>query len=229
MQQGFADAARRFAGYPQLRVLTSLPPQAGPATGHQPIGFSPSRAARVALGDARSSVATVFAGEAIGSAFLVSTEGYALTNQHVVGDAQRVRVRWSDGTESVGEVVRSDRRRDVALIKVEPGPRSPLPLRSGHAQLVEAVFAIGTPLDAKLQGSVTKGIVSAAREYEGLSYIQSDVTVNPGNSGGPLLDEKGSILGITVLRFGPAGIPTGVNLFIPIDDALKALALTLAA
>lgn len=226
IQQGFADAAQKFAADPQLGALTSIPPPTGATTGHQPIRFSPSREARVALGDARSSVATVFAGEAIGSAFLVSAEGYVLTNRHVVGDAPRVRLRWSDGTESVGAVMRSDRRRDVALIKVDPGSRRPLPLRSGQAQLGEAVFAIGTPLDSTLQGSVTKGIVSATRTYEGLPYIQSDVTVNPGNSGGPLLDEKGSILGITVLRFGPDGIPTGINLFIPIDEALKALALT---
>lgn len=73
------------------------------------------------------------------------------------------------------------------------------------------------------------GCVSATRTYEGLRYIQSDVVVNHGNSGGPLLDEKGAVIGITVSGIDIGGAPAGINLFIPINDALKALALTPAS
>ena len=85
---------------------------------------------------------------------------------------------------------------------------------------------VGTPLDQRFQGSVTKGVVSATRVYEGRAYIQSDAVVNGGNSGGPLLDEEGSVVGITVSGMEIGGAPVGINLFIPIDDALRALSLT---
>ncbi len=175
------------------------------------------------VSDAAGSVVAIFAEKGHGSGFLVSDDGYVITNQHVVGAGKFVKLRWSDGFETVGEVVRSDRRRDVALIKTDPHGRAPLSLRRGGAQAGENVYAIGTPLSEKFQGTVTKGIVSASRIYDGFNFIQSDVTVNPGNSGGPLLDEKGAVIGITVLAYRPDDLPTGINLFIPVGDALDFL------
>lgn len=191
-----------------------------------PIAFLAGPSQKRAVASSASAVAAIFAGEGMGSGFLVSKEGYLLTNNHVVSGAKYVKVRWSDGAETVGEVVRTDRRRDIALVKADAGQRQPLALRTSTAALGEPVFAIGTPLDAKFQGSVTKGIVSATRVYEGLPYIQSDVTINHGNSGGPLLDENGAVIGVTVSGYDIGGAPVGINLFIPIEDALKALALT---
>lgn len=117
----------------------------------------------------------------------------------------------------------------LALIKTSAVKPAPLVLRAASPQAGEAVYAIGTPLDAKFQGSVTKGIVSATRVYDGQSFIQSDAVINSGNSGGPLLDENGAVIGVCVSGYEVNGAPAGINLFIPIDDALKALALTPAA
>jgi S1-C subfamily serine protease len=162
----------------------------------------------------------------MGSGFLVSDDGYLLTNQHVVGAATTVRIRWSDGLESTGDVVRVDKRRDVALIKSAPrAGRQPLALRRETPAVGDAVFAIGTPLDPSLQNTVTKGIVSANRILDGFAYIQSDVGVDHGNSGGPLIDDKGRVIGITVIKIAPDDGQRGLNLFIPIGDALDFLAL----
>lgn len=186
-------------------------------------------AAKRSIPDASGSVVAIFAGDGHGSGFLVSGDGYLLTNQHVVGGSKYVKVRWSDGFETVGEVIRSDKRRDVALVKTDPHGRRALGLRRGAVQPGEAVFALGTPLDPKFQGTVTKGVVSSTRILDGFSYIQSDVTINGGNSGGPLLDEKGAVIGIAVSSYRRGDVPTGINLFIPIGDALDFLNLKPAA
>ena len=120
-----------------------------------------------------------------------------------------------------------DARRDVALIKAESRGRRPLAVRRAPVVLGEGVFAIGTPLEETLQNTMTKGIVSAQqRVFDGLPFIQSDVGVTHGNSGGPLLDEKGAVIGLTASGREINGAPVGLNFFIPIDDALKALAIT---
>ncbi|MDB5443355.1 MAG: hypothetical protein JWP73_1731 [Phenylobacterium sp.] len=181
---------------------------------------------RVPVAQATKSVAVIYAADGQGSGFLVSSEGYVLTNRHVVGGSKYVKLKWSNGAETVGEVLRSDGRRDVALIKTDAQGRAPLALRLGPVQQGETVFAIGTPLDDSLQNTMTKGIVSAERVESGLRLIQSDAGVNHGNSGCPLLDEKGSVIAITVSGILPASMQLGLNFFIPIDDALKALALT---
>jgi len=197
---------------------------AGPAK--TPITLAISKPADRPIGEAPGSVVAIFTGSGFGSGFLVSDDGYLLTNQHVVGAAATVRLRWSDGLESTGEVLRVDKRRDVALIKTSPrAGRQPLDLRRGTPGVGEAVFAIGTPLDPSLQNTVTKGIVSANRILDGFAFIQSDVTVDHGNSGGPLLDDKGRVVAITVSKIAPDDGQRGLNLFIPIGDALDFLAL----
>ena len=192
-----------------------------------PISLQSSTAARP-ISEASGAVVLVLAGGSMGSGFLVSSDGYLITNAHVVGTEKTVRVRWSDGFESDGEVIRSNKPRDVALIKTNPHGRQPLALRRGPPTPGTNVYAVGTPLDPKLQGSLTKGIVSANRIMDGFSFIQSDVAVTHGNSGGPLLDEKSVVVGITDLSFEPDGKPANINLFIPIGDALDFLNLKTA-
>jgi serine protease Do len=177
------------------------------------------------IGEVSPSVVALFAGNSMGSGFLVSDDGYILTNHHVVGGATKVRVRWSDGLEATGEVVRSDKRRDVALVKVEPRGRPPLALVRGNPTVGSPVYAVGTPLDESMLNTVTRGIVSANRFIDGFAFIQSDVGVNSGNSGGPLLDEKGRVIGITVIKLFADEGQRNLNLFIPIGDALDFLAL----
>ena len=178
------------------------------------------------VADSVGSVVAVFAGDGFGSGFVVG-DGYLITNRHVVGDVSTVKVRWPDGLEFAGEVVRTDARRDVALIKTDTRGRPALGVRSEPLQPGDTVFAIGTPLDPSLQNTVTRGVVSAMRTIDGFAYIQSDVSVTHGNSGGPLLDDKARVVGLTVAGYEPNGAPVGINLFIPIRDAIDFLALSI--
>jgi len=227
--EAFRENARALLADESFRRLVVAPDTPPPVPGvvSAPITLAVAAPALARpIGDVPGSVVAVFSGSGMGSGFLVSNDGYLLTNHHVVGGATTVRVRWSDGFETTGEVVRVDKRRDVALVKTSPHGRQPLALRRATPGVGDAVFAIGTPLDEKLQGTVTKGIVSANRIIDGFAYIQSDVGVDHGNSGGPLVDDKGRVIGITVIKIAPDDTQRGLNLFIPIGDALDFLSLT---
>jgi S1-C subfamily serine protease len=189
-----------------------------------PVGALPSVESVVA--DSRMSVVTVFAGDSMGSGFVISADGYVLTNQHVVGQSRYVRARFVTGREASGEVVRSDALRDVALVKLEDDIYKYLPLgESGRVQPGADVFAIGTPLSAKLGQTVTKGVLSGYGEEDGLRILRSDVSVHQGNSGGPLLDRSGAVVALSVSGYMlmPDGVGVGLNSFIPIEEALSAL------
>ncbi|HEY7642437.1 MAG TPA: DegQ family serine endoprotease [Steroidobacteraceae bacterium] len=157
-----------------------------------------------------------------GSGFIVSDDGYILTNAHVVADADEVTVRLSDRREFAAKVVGSDERTDVALIKIDakqlPTVRigDPQQLRPG-----EWVLAIGSPFG--LENSATAGIVSAtSRAVGGESYvpfIQTDVAVNPGNSGGPLFNMRGEVVGMNSMIFSRTGGYMGLSFAVPIDVA----------
>jgi len=185
-------------------------------------------AAGHALSQSVAATPAIFSSSGMGTGFLVSSEGHLLTNQHVVGDAKYVKVRWSDGAETLGEVLRTDRVRDVALVKTDPKGRTPMALAAGLPAVGDPVTAIGTPLDPALQGTVTRGVVSGLRKVDGQTLIQSDVVVNHGNSGGPLLNDKGMVVGVTDWGVQLGEVPAGLNFFIPIQDALTALNLKLA-
>jgi len=180
------------------------------------------KAVKRPVGDEVASVVTILTGSGSGSGDLVSNDGYMVTNAHVVGDEKQVRVRWSDGIETVAEVIRVAKDRDVALIKTNPRDRDPLPIKRGAVTPGARVYAIGSPLGKELQGTVSSGIVSATRVEEGMRYIQSDVSVTHGSSGGALLDENGAMIGITVSGMEQA---SGLNFFIPIGDVMDFLAL----
>ncbi|HEX3367783.1 S1C family serine protease [Phenylobacterium sp.] len=230
IDEAFRDNVRRLLTYVDFRRAVT-----GPAAA--PVSTLPSPASQGALtlvaakpkpgiAQASLSVALVISPSGSGSGFLVSDDGLLITNHHVVGAANVVRLKWPDGGETVGEVLRSDPRRDVALVRTAPGGRAALGLRHTTAQQGETVFAIGSPLGAEFQNTMSKGIVSALRNQQGLSYIQSDVMVNHGSSGGPLLDETGRVIGLTASGQIVNGAPVGINFFIPIDEALKTLNLT---
>jgi serine protease Do len=167
----------------------------------------------------RARVVTVRSG-GHGSGFFIS-DNLLLTNDHVVGGAQVVAVRLVTGRELVGEVVATNATRDVALIRTEPSGLGGLPLRMTLPQIGDRVFVVGSPMDEDLENTVSAGIVSAYRDLDGLRYIQSDANVLPGNSGGPMFDDQGNVVAITVA--GMFGSGSGLNLFIPLDEALRAL------
>jgi serine protease Do len=157
-----------------------------------------------------------------GSGFIVSADGYILTNAHVVADADEVTVRTTDRREYAAKVVGMDKRTDVAVIKIEgkdlPVVRlgDPSKLRPG-----EWVLAIGSPFT--FENSVTAGIVSATgRAMPGedlVPFIQTDVAVNPGNSGGPLFNLNGEVVGINSQIYSRSGGYMGLSFAIPIDVA----------
>ena len=161
-----------------------------------------------------------------GSGFLISPDGYLLTNAHVVGGGKRVPVEFSNGLRVEGQVLRKSVRRDVALVKIPVSAEFILPLVPRERLAVsDDVYAIGSPAFAELKSTVTKGIVSAFRrnDRDRISYIQADVPVTGGNSGGPLVDRYGNVVGITVAGLNNAN---DINLFIPIDEALRVLNVT---
>ena len=225
----FDENVRAFISSSEFQAA-AVPPtsdsvRATSSASKTPLALAGAKAAGpTKISDAVGSVVLVLSNGGHGSGFLVSTDGYVVTAEHVVGLDKYVKIRWSDGLEGLGEVVRTDKRRDVALIKTDPRGRQPLALHRAAPEPGDTVFAIGAPLDVKNQSTVTRGVASANRIMDGFSFIQSDVTVNAGNSGGPLLDEKGAVLGICDLSFRERGdVPTGINYFVPIDDALRFL------
>ena len=174
----------------------------------------------------------VASGSGHGSGVLVSGDGLVLTNYHVVGNSERVRVVLDDGTALTGVVERRHKVRDVALVRIEGGHFAALPVRIQPLTVSEEVYAIGAPLQERLRGTVTRGIVSAFRRdrLTGLETIQADVSIQGGNSGGPLVDAQGNLVGLTVAGYVVPGSTgsAGLNLFIPIGDALDRLRLEIA-
>ncbi len=157
----------------------------------------------------------------VGSGFFISEDGYVLTNHHVVADATEIFLTLTDGREFKAKLVGSDERTDVALLKVDARGMSILPI--GDAKLLKKgqwVLAIGSPFG--LDSTVTSGIISALGRDTGdyLPFIQTDVAVNPGNSGGPLLNMKGEVVGINSQIVSRSGGSMGISLAIPINEAM---------
>jgi serine protease Do len=158
----------------------------------------------------------------VGSGFIISADGYLLTNHHVVDGADEIYVTLTDKRELKGRLIGSDRRTDVALVKIE-GTNLPT-LKIGDVSKLrvgEWVVAIGSPFG--LDNTVTAGIVSAKGRDTGdyLPFIQTDVAVNPGNSGGPLLNLRGEVVGINSQIYSRTGGFMGISFAIPIDEAIR--------
>ncbi len=159
-----------------------------------------------------------------GSGFVISTPGYVLTNHHVVAGKKEVIVIM-DGKEHRAVVVRSNSGRDVALLKLEQNfDAEPMRINAKAVNLGEEIYVVGTPLDEQLDFSISRGIISASRVLNKRSYYQTDASVNPGNSGGPVFNSSGNVIGITVAGlFTKDGGSLNINYVIPILDALDAL------
>lgn len=232
IHQAFASAAENLAADRNFRKLlahkdrpTAAEPQFSVIRfpGLQPLNTPLSENVRKAV-DAN---VTLTLGEDHGSGFVISEDGLILTNYHVVGEAPVIKVVLTSGLKVDGKVLRTHKLRDVALVQVPISGLTVLPIRKTPVHVGEDVFAVGTPLHRELKATVTKGIISAIRkrEHTGLVDIQSDVDIQPGNSGGPLLDQSGNVVGISHSGFGEKSI--GINYFIPIHDALAKLNLEL--
>jgi len=159
-----------------------------------------------------------------GSGFVISAPGYVLTNHHVVARNREVIVIMG-GKEQRAVVVRSNPGRDVALLKLEQRfDAEPMHIEAYDVILGEEIYVVGTPLDERLNFSISRGIISARRVLDERSYYQTDAAVNPGNSGGPVFNAAGNVIGITVAGlFTKDGGSRNINYVIPIVDALAAL------
>ncbi|MGE5380215.1 MAG: S1C family serine protease [Methylocystaceae bacterium] len=152
------------------------------------------------------------AGSAIGAGFIISPEGYALTNAHVVSDKKEVTVKLADGSMVRAAVKASNKAKDLALLKLSATNLPTLRLGSGKVEQAEAVMAIGAPYG--LDFTVTKGIVSTVnRDLDGRQVIQTDAPLNPGNSGGPLINQFGEVVGINSAIIYAS---TGIGFAIPV-------------
>lgn len=167
-------------------------------------------------------------GRGMGSGFIISADGYVLTNYHVVADASEVKVKLGDRREFTAKVIGSDQQYDVALLKID-GKNLPT-VRVGDSNTLKPgqwVVAIGSPFG--LDHSVTAGVVSAVGRSTGgadqryVPFIQTDVAINQGNSGGPLLNTRGEVVGINSQIFSASGGYMGISFAIPIDLAMGAV------
>jgi serine protease Do len=158
----------------------------------------------------------------VGSGFIISNDGFVLTNAHVVEGADEVTVTLTDRREFQAKVLGADKRSDVALLKVEARNLPRLTMGdSGKIRVGEWVIAIGSPFN--LENTVTAGIISAKARDTGeyLPLIQSDVAVNPGNSGGPLINLRGEVIGITSQIATLSGGYNGISFAVPIDEVMR--------
>jgi serine protease Do len=165
-----------------------------------------------------------FEQQSTGSGFILSADGYVLTNAHVVDDASEVSVKLTDKREFKAKVIGTDKRTDVALLKIEATGLPKVTIGDPEKLKVgEWVAAIGKPFG--LENTITAGIVSAkGRELPNenlVSYIQTDVPINPGNSGGPLFNLKGEVVGVNSMIYSRTGGSMGLAFAIPIDVAIN--------
>ena len=169
------------------------------------------------LREALPAVVTIETQEGVGSGFFVSRDGLVLTNAHVVEGARRIAIRTQNEDRFLARVVSLSAPYDLALLRVEGTIGSVLTL--GDSDLVDVgidVVAVGSPLG--LSGTVTRGILSAIRKADDMTFLQVDAAISPGNSGGPLLTEEGQVIGINTWRIRP-DLGESLNFAIAINDA----------
>ena len=158
----------------------------------------------------------------VGSGFILSADGFVMTNAHVVEGAEDVVVTLTDKREFKARVIGSDKRTDVALVKIDAGSLPFVRVGDvGRLKVGEWVMAIGSPFG--LDNTVTAGIVSAKGRDTGefVPFIQTDVAINPGNSGGPLINMRGEVVGINSQIYSRSGGFMGISFAIPIDEAIR--------
>ena len=198
MPEDQAEFFRRFFGVPIPGIPNVPKPQ-------QPNSGKPQEAER-----------------GVGSGFVIDSNGLILTNAHVVEGATTIYVTLTDKREFKAKLLGMDKRTDVAVVRIDAHDLPRLPLGdSSKVRVGEWVLAIGSPFG--LENTVTAGIVSAKSRDTGdyLPFIQTDVAVNPGNSGGPLLNTAGQVIGINSQIFSRSGGYMGISFAIPIDEAMR--------
>ncbi len=152
----------------------------------------------------RESVVQIVAGNSQGSGFIIDERGFAVSNEHVVRGHATVAIRLADGTHYKGDVISLDSAADLAFIQIESDDRfHPIPLGNPtHVRVGEEVLALGFPITGDIGSSLTatRGIISSIRTVSGVDLFQTDAAMNPGNSGGPLINRGGKVIGVNTFR-----------------------------
>lgn len=180
------------------------------------------------MNKALTSVFTIHAGATHGTGFFVTANGYALTAAHVVSGLETVTIKLSSGIELEAKVVRSSPAADTALLKVQGTGFAALSLGENAPGAGTDVFVLGTPLSDELAKSVSRGVVSGTRKVGDEELIQTDAAVNPGNSGGPMLNAQGEVMGVVSQKLAGVGVE-GLAFAIPMARVKSSLNLTLSA
>lgn len=196
MDEEMQEFFRRFFGQPLPGVPRQAPRPTPPQEEEQPRG--------------------------VGSGFILTADGFVMTNAHVVDGADEVLVTLTDKREFKAKIVGADKRTDVAVVKIEATGLPAVKVGDvNRLKVGEWVMAIGSPFG--LENTVTAGIVSAKQRDTGdyLPFIQTDVAINPGNSGGPLINMRGEVVGINSQIYSRSGGFMGISFAIPIDEAIR--------
>lgn len=175
------------------------------------------------IGSSMKSTLTIETDSGHGSGFVISKDGYIVTNLHVVATSKKLNVITNDGENIEAKLIRKNENKDLALIKVNKTFNSAFDIFSDDTvKIGQEIFAIGTPNSIELGQTLSKGIVSGVRSNETENYIQTDASVNSGNSGGPLIDKNGVILGVVNAKLKGLGVE-GIGFAIPIHIVKEAL------
>lgn len=165
---------------------------------------------------------TVMSDYGHGSGVIIDESGLMLTAYHVIENSREIQVQFNNGLLLNGHIVASDKASDIVLIKIDGAGFKPLPISQNSSALGDDILTIGTPIDPELGQSIAKGIVSGKRLHNDIAYLQFDMAVSPGNSGGPILNQKGEIIGLVQRKIVDERVE-GIGFGIPIEQVLEIL------
>jgi S1-C subfamily serine protease len=232
LTSAFSAATQNLMADPGFYKLVIKPRNpAKPVAGKsalEPIQITSPAEPLVGVAEAKGAAVFVSTGPRYGAGVVISHDGYVLASQSVVQDARLVKVRLGSGREVLGMVVRSNPQSEVALVKIMEKNLPAADLRvMPSGKVGEEVFAVNVPLRGTTDVSVSRGAIGSARDELGTKYLQSDAKLITDNAGAPLLDKDGKVIGIAASRPKQNANISTATYFIPIDDAMARLALTL--
>ena len=223
MEKGFTE----FVSSEQVKKLLMDKSEADKEDEMKAFKISKSSKYASKLSESVKSTLTVTSEQGFGSGFLISSDGYIITNYHVIADTAGLKVVLNDNTEHDVEIVRVSKIYDLALLKIDVKDMVPYKINlSKEIEIASEVYAIGTPSAEDLSQTVSKGIISGVRNIDNTKLIQTDASINSGNSGGPLVNKKGEVVGVVSSKLKGFGVE-GVAFGIPAYEILERLKITI--